>query len=66
MTDKKMTTGGFFRLAARWALGGGTGENPVTTVIKESRKATKDDEGKTVIDATFEPLEGEEQKQHGR
>lgn len=34
MSEKKMTTGGFFRLLAKYALGGEV-ENPVHTVIKK-------------------------------
>ncbi len=34
MTDKKMTTGGFFRALAKYALGADV-ENPVHTVIKK-------------------------------
>jgi DNA-binding winged helix-turn-helix (wHTH) protein len=38
MTEKKMTTGGFFRALFRHALGG-DGENPVHTVIKKGLQA---------------------------
>lgn len=40
---KKITTGGFFRMGLRYLLGGGTGENPVTTVIKEGLKAQSEE-----------------------
>ena len=60
-TKKKMTIGGFFRAGLRWALGGGIGENPVTTVLKEGIKAQKEDDGKTVIDTTID-----EESDHGR
>jgi hypothetical protein len=34
MSEKKITTGGFFRMLFRHALGG-DGENPIHTVIKK-------------------------------
>lgn len=55
--NKKMTTGGFFRLGFRYLLGGATGEDPITTVVKEGLKAKSEDGKKTVIDTTHEETE---------
>jgi hypothetical protein len=57
--NKKITTGGFFRMGLRYLLGGATGEDPVTTVIKEGLKAKHADGEKTVIDTTHEETESE-------
>ena len=49
--EKKMTTGGFFRALARFALGG-EGENPVHTVIKKGLQSNGEEA--KVIETTHE------------
>lgn len=58
MTEKKMTTGGFFRALFRHALGG-EGENPVHTVIKKGLQANGE---KKVIEVASE--EGSQESRH--
>lgn len=63
--EKKMTTGGFFRALARFALGG-EGENPVHTVIKKGLQSNGSEEAKVIeVKAEEGPQEGRHPKHEG-